>query len=244
MTTAVRADDNASTGEGARHDGEAPLTTNETAVTAMKPQMVVGDSDHGLHRIVIVGGGAGGLELATRLGNQLGKSKRAHVTLIEKKRNHFWKPHLHEIAAGSMDIGVFQTNYLAQAHWHHFRYRIGEVIGLDRVQRYGTVAPFTTGHGGDPTAPAPLRHAGCRRRQPDKRLGRRGQAAVHWKCRGDAGAPLAPGQSHAHTRGPRSGSSTSSYRRGRRRRVGGGTPSRDAHAGLRIRPHRRGKDIS
>ena len=27
----------------------------------------------GLHRIVVVGGGAGGLELATRLGNKLGR---------------------------------------------------------------------------------------------------------------------------------------------------------------------------
>ena len=95
-----------------------------------------------LHRIVIVGGGAGGLELATRLGDKLGKSRKADITLIEKKRNHFWKPHLHEIAAGSMDIGVFQTNYLAQAHWHHFRYRIGEMIGLDRERRVVQVAPF------------------------------------------------------------------------------------------------------
>src|SRR5437899_6602899 len=68
-----------------------------------------------LHRIVIVGGGAGGLELATRLGDKLGKRNKAHVTLIEKARTHFWKPHLHEIAAGSMDIGVYETNYLAQS---------------------------------------------------------------------------------------------------------------------------------
>src|SRR6266853_3204135 len=96
----------------------------------------------GLHRIVVGGGGAGGLELATQLGNKLGKTKKAHITLIEKQRTHFWKPHLHEIAAGSMDIGVYETNYLAQAHWHHFRYRIGEVIGLDRERREVTVAPF------------------------------------------------------------------------------------------------------
>ena len=96
----------------------------------------------GLHRIVIVGGGAGGLELATQLGNKLGKRKKAHITLIEKQRTHFWKPHLHEIAAGSMDIGVYETNYLAQAHWHHFRYRIGEMIGLDRKRREVIVAPF------------------------------------------------------------------------------------------------------
>src|SRR6202008_3872198 len=96
----------------------------------------------GLHRIVVVGGGAGGLELATQLGNKLGRQKKAHITLIEKQRTHFWKPHLHEIAAGSMDIGVYQTNYLAQAHWHNFRYRIGEMIGLDRKRREVIVAPF------------------------------------------------------------------------------------------------------
>jgi NADH dehydrogenase len=96
----------------------------------------------GLHRIVIVGGGAGGLELATQLGNKLGKKRKAHITLIEKQRTHFWKPHLHEIAAGSMDLSVYETNYLAQAHWHHFRYRIGEMIDLDRERREVTVAPF------------------------------------------------------------------------------------------------------
>ena len=41
-----------------------------------------------------------------------------------------------------MDIGVYETNYLAQSHWHHFRYRIGEMVGLDRERREVTVAPF------------------------------------------------------------------------------------------------------
>jgi len=105
-----------------------------------------------LHRIVIVGGGAGGLELATRLGDKLGRGKRAHVTLIEKSRTHFWKPHLHELAAGSMDIGVYQTNYLAQSHWHHFRYRIGEMVGLDRARRIVHVAPFVDEDGDEVTS--------------------------------------------------------------------------------------------
>ena len=62
------------------------------------------DGTAGLHRIVIVGGGAGGLELATRLGDKLGRSGKAEVTLIDKSRAHLWKPLLHEIAAGSMDL--------------------------------------------------------------------------------------------------------------------------------------------
>jgi len=94
------------------------------------------------HRIVIVGGGAAGLELATSLGDSMGRNGLAEVTLIEKARTHIWKPKLHEIAAGSMDVGRHELNYLAQAHWHHFKYRLGEMNGLDRAQRLVHVAPF------------------------------------------------------------------------------------------------------
>ena len=95
-----------------------------------------------LHRIVIVGGGAGGLELATRLGDRLGRRGLADITLIDSKRTHLWKPKLHEIAAGSMDIGDHEVVYLAQAHWHHFHFRIGRMTGLDRGRRLVHVAPF------------------------------------------------------------------------------------------------------
>jgi NADH:ubiquinone reductase (H+-translocating) len=81
-----------------------------------------------LHRVVIVG-------------NTLGKKGKAHITLIEKERSHFWKPHLHEIAAGSIDLHVHATDYLAQSHWHGFRYRVGEMVGLDRVNRLVMVGP-------------------------------------------------------------------------------------------------------
>ena len=107
-----------------------------------------------LHRIVIIGGGAGGLELATKLGDTLGKRRRAHVTLIEKARTHFWKPHLHEIAAGSMDIGLYQTDYLAQSHWHHFSYRIGEATSIDREARIVHVAPLIDHENRDEVAEA------------------------------------------------------------------------------------------
>jgi NADH dehydrogenase len=71
----------------------------------------------------------------TRLGDKLGRRGKANITLVEKTRTHLWKPLLHEIAAGSMDTGQHELDYLAQAHWHHFRYRLGEMIGLDRAQR-------------------------------------------------------------------------------------------------------------
>jgi NADH dehydrogenase len=88
-----------------------------------------------LHRIVVVGGGAGGLELVTRLGNRLGGRGRASVTLIDCSRTHLWKPLLHAVAAGSIDAANNELDYLAQAHWHGFRYNLGEMIGLDRAER-------------------------------------------------------------------------------------------------------------
>lgn len=97
-----------------------------------------GDMRPARHRVVIVGGGAGGLELATRLGDRLGR--RIDVTLIDRERVHVWKPKLHEIAAGSMDMSAHEVDYLAQAHWHRFRYRIGAMIGLDRARREVHVA--------------------------------------------------------------------------------------------------------
>jgi NADH dehydrogenase len=94
-----------------------------------------------LHRVVIVGGGAGGIELATRLGDTLGRKGRARVTLIDRSRTHLWKPLLHEFAAGSMDLDHHALDYLAQARWHHFRFQLGEMDGLDRARKVVRVAP-------------------------------------------------------------------------------------------------------
>jgi NADH dehydrogenase len=99
------------------------------------------------HRIVIVGGGAGGLELATRLGDSLGKKGRAEITLVDKHRTHVWKPKLHEIASGSMDMSAHEVDYLAQAHWHGFRFRLGELTGIDRERREVQVAPYLDDEG-------------------------------------------------------------------------------------------------
>jgi NADH dehydrogenase len=87
------------------------------------------------HRIVVVGGGAAGLELVTRLGDTLGRRGRAHVTLVERARTHLWKPLLHAVAAGSLDRSQHELNFLAQAHWHHFTYCFGSLVGLDRARR-------------------------------------------------------------------------------------------------------------
>lgn len=91
-----------------------------------------------MHRIIVVGGGAGGLELATRLGDRYGarrRSPKASVTLVDRDASHLWKPLLHEVAAGSMDAPIHQVDYAAQAYWHGFQFSQGAMIGLDRAAK-------------------------------------------------------------------------------------------------------------
>lgn len=95
-----------------------------------------------MHKIVIVGGGAGGLELATKLGDTLGKNKKAEITLIDCTKTHVWKPLLHEIAAGSMNPDKHELEYMAQAHWHNFRFRLGRMDRLNRRKKEISIASY------------------------------------------------------------------------------------------------------
>ena len=88
-----------------------------------------------MQRIVIVGGGAGGLALATQLGKRLGKKKLADITLVDAARTHVWKPLLHQLAAGSFDTHAEEIEYLAQARWNHFKFRLGSLTGVDRTRK-------------------------------------------------------------------------------------------------------------
>ncbi|MFO1320300.1 MAG: NAD(P)/FAD-dependent oxidoreductase [Burkholderiales bacterium] len=108
----------------------------------------------GAHRIVIVGGGAGGLELATRLGDTLGRRGRAHVTLVDRARTHTWKPLLHQVAAGSMDLNDHALDYLAQARWHRFHFQLGHMTGLDRPTKRVLLAPLMDDETGEEVLPA------------------------------------------------------------------------------------------
>jgi NADH:ubiquinone reductase (H+-translocating) len=114
--------------------------------------------DATLHEIVIVGGGAAGLELATGLGNTLVKRSRARITLVDKARAHLWKPLLYSVAAGSLDFDEHALDYLAQAHWHHFSYRFGAVIGLDRAHKQIQLAATQDEEGVEITPPRSLHY--------------------------------------------------------------------------------------
>lgn len=93
------------------------------------------DSPRNVPRIVIIGGGAGGLVLATLLGRKLGKRKQAHIILVDAQLTHIWKPLLHEVAAGSLNPYEDELNYFAQAHRNHFEFQPGTLTGLDRQRK-------------------------------------------------------------------------------------------------------------
>ena len=98
-------------------------------------------SDPSLHRVLIVGGGAAGLRLTSLLGASLGRRGKASITLLDKSRIHVWKPLLHEVASGSLDSETDSLELIGHARRRHYRYRIGEMIGLNRAKRQVYVAP-------------------------------------------------------------------------------------------------------
>jgi NADH dehydrogenase len=92
--------------------------------------------------IVIVGGGAGGLELACKLGRKLGPSR---VALVDSRLYHIWKPSLHEVAAGTLDIHQEGLSYQMLGHDNGFTFIFGPMTGLDAGARRLTVGPVSGG---------------------------------------------------------------------------------------------------
>jgi len=97
------------------------------------------------HRLVIVGGGVAGLDIATHLARKKVGGEPIEVTLIDKETAYVWKPMLHTIAAGTSDAGTQQTVFSAQARSHGFGYQPGEAMSIDRTRREVEVAPLRLG---------------------------------------------------------------------------------------------------
>ncbi|WP_334065183.1 NAD(P)/FAD-dependent oxidoreductase [Alteromonas genovensis] len=95
-----------------------------------------------MQKIVIVGGGAGGLELASRLSRKLGSKNKADITLVDRSRTHVWKPLLHEVAAGVIDKHSDGVDYAIHAASHHYRFQLGEMCSIDAAAKTLTLSPL------------------------------------------------------------------------------------------------------
>jgi NADH dehydrogenase len=89
--------------------------------------------------VVVVGGGAGGLPLASALARRHRRRGDVRVTLVDALPTHVWKPLLHEVAAGRMDADLHEVDYPALGYRHGFTFQQGRMIGLDRAHRYARV---------------------------------------------------------------------------------------------------------
>ncbi|MGV7207309.1 NAD(P)/FAD-dependent oxidoreductase [Oxalobacteraceae bacterium A2-2] len=99
-------------------------------------------------KFVIVGGGAGGLELACKLGRKL----PGRVTLVDSRLYHIWKPSLHEVAAGTLDVHQEGLSYQMLAHDNGFTFVYGPMTALDPAARTLTVGAIS-GEGGETVLP-------------------------------------------------------------------------------------------
>jgi len=95
-----------------------------------------------MKRIVVVGGGAGGLELVTNLSRSLGRRGLAEIILIDRTRTHVWKPLLHEVAAGVIDRYSDGVDYRIHAVEHNYQFQLGEMVGLNKEKRAVELAPL------------------------------------------------------------------------------------------------------
>lgn len=97
-------------------------------------------------QIVVVGGGAGGLELVRRLGAKYGR-KDHDIILVDRNLSHIWKPLLHEVAAGSLDANLDEVGYRGHCARWGYRFFQGSLESIDRDAKTIRLAPVLNERG-------------------------------------------------------------------------------------------------
>ncbi len=108
-------------------------------------------------QIVVVGGGAGGLELVRRLGAKFGR-KRHDIILVDKNLSHIWKPLLHEVAAGALDANLDEVGYRGHCYRWGYRFFQGSLDGIDREAKTISLAPVHDEDGSEMIAGHTIRY--------------------------------------------------------------------------------------
>src|SRR6266508_776095 len=85
-------------------------------------------SPSGAHRVLIVGGGFGGLYAA----RELGKDDRVEVTLVDRRNHHLFAPLLYQVATGALAPGeIAQPLRSILRRQRNTSVLLGEAVGLD-----------------------------------------------------------------------------------------------------------------
>jgi NADH:ubiquinone reductase (H+-translocating) len=108
-------------------------------------------------QIVVVGGGAGGLELVRRLGAKFGR-KRHDIILVDKNLSHIWKPLLHEVATGALDANLDEVGYRGHCYRWGYRFFQGSLNGVDRAAKTISLAPVYDKDGSEVIAGHTIRY--------------------------------------------------------------------------------------
>ena len=114
-----------------------------------RPEPVALEHASGARQIVVVGGGAGGLELVVKLGKRYRRRRDVDVVLIDKNPTHIWKPLLHEVATGTMNSYHDEASYRMLARKHGFKYILGRVTDVDLERQQLTLAPVADATGAE-----------------------------------------------------------------------------------------------
>src|SRR5437667_6568278 len=97
------------------------------------------------HRVVILGGGFGGLAAAQKL-----RRAPVEVTLIDRRNFHLFQPLLYQVATGSLSPGEIAAPLRSLlASQKNARVLLGEVTGLDAEKKLvglseGDPVPYDT----------------------------------------------------------------------------------------------------
>ncbi|MCC2600522.1 NAD(P)/FAD-dependent oxidoreductase [Sphingobacterium sp. FBM7-1] len=93
--------------------------------------MLLKRSERSFPRVIIIGGGFGGVEVARRL-----KDKEVEVLLIDRNNFHTFQPLMYQVATGTLaaDAISFPIRKMFKSQ-QNFRFRMAEVTEIDHAQR-------------------------------------------------------------------------------------------------------------